>query len=165
VCSSDLGRLTCGGKTWVLSSPETLALVDWSAGFMRRNTFWNWAAIASPLPSGRTFGMNLAAGVNETGFIENAFWIDNTMTKVDTVNFKFDPDDLMKPWRITSYDKKIDLEFFPENKREEKTNAIFLASRFTQFMGCFKGTVTTDNGDCTVIDSLPGYAEDHYARW
>ena len=159
------GTMTCKGKSWNLSSPENLALVDWSAGFMRRNTFWNWAAIAATLPCGRCFGLNLASGVNETGFTENAVWIDNTMVKVDTVNFIFDPDDLMKPWKITSYDKKINLEFLPENKRDEKTNALILASRFTQLMGCYSGTITTDLGETIVIPSLPGYAEDHYAKW
>lgn len=159
------GKIRCKETTWDLSTPGTMALVDWSAGFMRRNTFWNWAASASVLPDGRTFGMNLASGVNETGFTENAFWLDGTMIKTDTVNFIFDPDHLMDPWTIRSFDGKIDLEFKPENKREEKTNAFVLASRFTQLMGCFQGTFTTDSGERISVTDLPGYTEDHFAKW
>jgi hypothetical protein len=159
------GSLEFRGETFDLSAPGTMALFDWSAGFMRRNTCWNWAASATVLPDGRRFGLNLAAGVNETGFTENAFWLDGAMTKVDTVNFIFNADDLMAPWTIRSSDGKIDLLFHPENKREEKTNAFVLASRFTQTMGCFQGTLTTDAGETLDVSDLPGFTEDHYAKW
>ncbi|MBU1172430.1 MAG: DUF2804 domain-containing protein [Proteobacteria bacterium] len=159
------GQIRCHETTWDLTTPGTMALVDWSAGFMRRNTYWNWAASASVLNDGRTIGINLASGVNETGFTENAVWIDNTMIKIDTVNFIFEPDNLMATWQIRSFDGKINLEFKPENKREEKTNAMVLASRFTQLMGCFQGTLTTDSGEIIHITDLPGYTEDHYAKW
>ncbi|GAB6094246.1 DUF2804 domain-containing protein [Desulfatiferula olefinivorans] len=159
------GTLECRGERFDLSAPGTMALLDWSAGFMRRKTFWNWAASAAVLPDGRRFGLNLAAGVNETGFTENAFWLDGIMTKVDTVNFIFNPDDLAAPWTIRSSDKKVDLTFHPENKREEKTNAFVLASRFTQMMGRFQGTFTTDAGETLDVCDLPGFTEDHYAKW
>lgn len=159
------GRISCKDTTWDLAKPGTMALTDWSAGFMRRNTYWNWAASASMLPDGRALGLNLAGGVNETGFTENAFWLDGLITKADTVNFIFDSDDLMSPWSVRSHDKKIDLTFHPENKREEKSNALVLASRFTQLMGCFQGTLTTDSGETIHVSDLPGYTEDHYAKW
>ncbi|MFA6012174.1 MAG: DUF2804 domain-containing protein [Desulfobacteraceae bacterium] len=159
------GHITCNGKTWDISSPKHMALVDWSAGFMRRETYWNWASMAATLPDGKTLGLNLACGVNETAFTENAFWLDQTLTKTDTVNFIHNAQDLMKPWTVRSADKKIDLEFRPANKREEKTNAYAVATRFTQLMGCYSGTLTTDSGETIIISDVPGYAEDHYARW
>jgi hypothetical protein len=159
------GKISVNGKTWDISSPDYMALADWSAGFMRRNTYWNWAASAATLADGRPFGMNLASGGNETGFTENAFWIGRTLVKTDTVNFIFDPEDVMKPWTVQSFDGKIDLEFLPRNKREEKTNAIVVATRFTQLVGSFKGTVTTDSGEKISLSSIPGYTEDHFARW
>ena len=159
------GHIRCQGKSWDISSPDYMGLVDWSAGFMRRNTYWNWAAAATVLPDGRSMGLNLASGVNETGFTENAFWLDHHMVKVDTVNFMFHNDDTMKPWTIRSYDKKIDLEFQPLNKREEKTSVQVIASRFTQLMGFFSGTLVSDTGETIRISDVPGYCEDHYAKW
>lgn len=159
------GTLTANGKKTKLSSPDYMALVDWSAGFMRRETFWNWASIACTLPDSRSLGMNLASGVNETGFTENAFWLEGAMIKTDTINFRFNRNDLMKKWQITSSDKKIDLVFSPEAYREEKTNAILLASRFTQLMGTFSGTFTTDTGETVTVNNVPGWTEDHYAKW
>lgn len=159
------GRIQCKGKTWDISSPESMALVDWSAGFMRRKTCWNWAASAATLPDGRSFGLNCASGVNETGFTENAFWLDHTLVKADTVNFVFDSRDLMKPWTVRSFDGKIDLEFHPDGQRGERTNAVFAATRFTQLTGFYQGTVTTGSGETVSIPHVPGFAEDHYILW
>ncbi len=159
------GTLTCKGKSWDLSSPAYMALSDWSAGFMRRETCWNWASMASTLPDGRTLGLNLASGVNETSFTENAFWINGALVKTDTVNFIHHPEDLMKPWNIRSADGKIDLEFQPMNKREEKTNALLVATCFTQLMGTYHGKLITEQGETLSISDVPGYAEDHFARW
>jgi len=43
-----------------ISSPAYMGLMDWTAGYMRRETFWNWAATATTLPDGRSFGLNLS---------------------------------------------------------------------------------------------------------
>ncbi len=159
------GTLEYDGKTIDLASPEYMALIDWSAGFMRRNTYWNWAAIAGVLPDGRSIGLNLASGVNETAFTENAIWIDGKMIKTDTINFRFDQDDLMQKWEITSYDKKLNLVFKPENFREERTNAFIIGTRFTQLMGSFEGFVITNDGEKIEFTDVPGWTEDHYAKW
>ena len=159
------GSARIGDRQIEISSPSTQALTDWTCGYMRRRTCWNWAASAFTLPDGRSLGLNLSCGVNETSFTENAFWIDGAMTKVDTVNYVFDKHDLMKPWLIASFDKKVDLTFNPEASRSEKINAGFVASRFTQLIGMFEGVLKTDNGEVIRIKDCPGFAEDHYAKW
>lgn len=158
------GTLTCQGKSWDLSSPHVMALSDWTAGFMRRSTFWNWAASSWVLPDERRLGFNLSSGVNETGFTENFFQLDNERIKVDTMDFRLNPDNLMSPWKIRSFDKKVDLEFIPEHKREENVNTWVVASRFTQIMGHFQGTLTTDSGEKITLCDIPGFTEDHYAK-
>lgn len=159
------GRMTVNGRTIEIASPETMGLMDWTGGYMRKYTFWNWGAIAATLGDGRRFGMNLAAGVNETGFTENAIWVDGSRTKVDTVHFDFRMEDLYEPWRLTSRDGRIDLVFRPEAERSEKIHVGLIASRFTQLMGTFEGTVVTGEGETIELGRLPGWAEDHYAKW
>jgi hypothetical protein len=159
------GKVTCKGKTYEISSPDYMGLMDWTTGTMRRDTYWEWAATATTLPDGRPFGLNLCCGVNDTSFTENAFWLDGARTKVDTVNFEFDNHDLYKPWRITSYDKRVALTFNPEGMRGEKLNAVLVKSKFSQFMGTFEGTLRTESGEILEIRDIPGWAEDHYAKW
>ncbi len=159
------GYVEYKGEKKNLGSPSYMALTDWTAGFMRRNTFWNWASTAFTLKDGRSLGMNLSCGVNETGFTENAFWIDNEMTFVNPVNFIFDKNNLYSPWKIRSSDNRVNLDFYPKNHRGEKINAGFVASRFTQMMGVFRGWVVCETGEKIQLDDCPGWTEDHYAKW
>lgn len=159
------GSLTTPSGTKDLSSPGYWALSDWTCGFMRRETCWNWASTAFTLHDGRSLGMNLSCGVNETSFTENAFWINGAMTKVDTVDFRFDQDNLDSPWHILSADKKVDLVFTPEATRRENVNALLIKSKFTQLFGVFEGKLVTDEGEVIAVNACPGFAEDHFARW
>jgi hypothetical protein len=159
------GSVTVRGSQHDLSSPAYWALSDWTCGYMRRETCWNWAATAFSLGDGRSLGMNLSCGVNETSFTENAFWINGAMTKVDTVHFHFDGNDLSSPWRISSADRKVELSFHPEAQRGERVNAMLIASRFTQLFGVFEGTLQSDDGEVIRLEGCPGFAEDHFARW
>ena len=159
------GRITTEDRQIEIASPSHMGLMDWTAGYMRRETFWNWAASAWTLPDGRSFGLNLACGVNETSYTENAFWIDGRMTKVDTVAFDFNPENFYDPWTITSLDGKIHLRFEGKKHRAENINAGLIATRFTQLMGNLSGTLTTDAGEKIILKDCPGWAEDHYAKW
>lgn len=159
------GEIRYGDTSFSVSSPAYMGLMDWTGGFMRKYTFWNWASTACVLPDGRTFGLNLSCGVNETSFTENAFWLDGRMHKVSTVNFIFDSKDLYRPWQIVSADGKINLKFHPESERGEKLHAILLASRFTQLMGTFEGALVSDDGEKIMLERCPGWTEDHYAKW
>ncbi len=159
------GHIIIDDRKINLSSPEYMGFMDWSAGFMRRHTFWNWAATACTLPDDRSFGLNLSCGVNETSFTENAFWVNGNMTKISLVNFIFDGKDLYKAWHIVSDDKKVDLKFYPETHKSERLNAIAIQSRFIQLLGVFEGSVVTDDGESIALHRCPGWVEDHYAKW
>ena len=159
------GTLHVGEKRQTLSSPETLAFTDWSAGYMRRETFWSWAASAATLSDGTPFGMNLAAGVNETGFTENMIWLGEKPIHVGPVHFDYIQGDNQSPWRITSMDGIVDLTYTPEGFRDEKINAFVLGSLFTQLCGTFTGTITPPGEPPVTVTRAPGFCEDHFARW
>ena len=159
------GSIRVDGKEYIARSPDAMALTDWTGGFMRRETFWNWAAIAGVLPCGRPLGMNLSCGVNETGFTENGFWVDGAFTPVDTVNFRFDGDNLDAPWEISSRDGRVALKFIPRGRRSERINALVVATRFTQLFGEFEGTLRPPESGAIPLKGCFGWAEDHYAKW
>jgi len=159
------GTFEIEGRKILLESPETLALMDWTCGYMRRHTCWNWASTASLLEDGRKLGLNLSWGVNETGWTENAFWLNDKMIRCSNSIFIFDRDNLMKPWKIYSEDGKIDLEFIPEATRSEKIWALVAASRFTQLTGVFNGVLRGLDGEEIILKEIPGWTEDHFAKW
>lgn len=139
--------------------------VDWSCGFMRRETFWNWASLSHTTQEGNVIGFNLAAGVNETSFTENNVWINGESIKLDRAEFAFNRDDRMQTWSIKSSDQRIQLTFTPMGERKEKINAGFIASNFTQVFGTFNGTVIDNTGNAIPIHNALGFCEDHFAKW
>ncbi|WP_300671830.1 DUF2804 domain-containing protein [Desulfoluna sp.] len=159
------GTMTVNGKSSNIASPEVLALTDWSAGYMRRETFWSWASSAAMLKDGRSFGMNLAAGVNETGFTENMIWIDGAPTHIGPVHFDYQENDTTGPWHLTSMDGIVDLTFTPEGHRDEKVNALVMGSLFTQLCGSFTGTLSPPDAPPVALTKASGFCEDHFARW
>ncbi|PIE40901.1 MAG: hypothetical protein CSA49_06145 [Gammaproteobacteria bacterium] len=148
-----------------LDQNTTLGSYDWSCGYMRRETAWNWASLSGFLENGHRIGFNFASGVNETGYTENGIWVDNRLYKVGQIRFIYDRKDRYGQWKIQSCDGSVDLRFEAEGERSEKLNAVLLASNFTQLFGRFYGDIKLTNGKTITLNGQPGFAEDHYAKW
>lgn len=158
------GIVEWGNEKFDLEKIGSLASVDWSAGYMRRETAWNWGSLSCKLADGRRLGFNLAAGVNETGFTENGLWLEGKLYKVDMVDFQFNRYHAEHAWTLRSNDGIINLHFEPAGQRKEKMNLILAASNFTQHFGRFFGDITL-NGEVIHLDGVWGFTEDHYAKW
>lgn len=153
------------GKTFDLSELGMLGHNDWSAGYMRRDTFWNWGCLAGRLEDDRVVGINVSCGVNETGHSENCFWLDGVLHRLGPVSFAYDRRDLMKGWQLSDSQGRLDLRFTPEGAHVEKVHALVIATNFHQLFGRYHGTLTTIDGETVELKGLLGYAEKHYAKW
>ena len=156
------GTLELQGKK--LDLTQALAGYDYSAGFMRRQTSWRWASISAKV-EGQAFGLNMAAGVNETGLCENAFWFGGQIQHLSPATFVFDRKDDTKTWQVSSLCGEVQLEFTPLYCRQEKVNIGLLASNFRQYVGLYSGFVELKNGSTLRLNEVKGLAEDHYAKW
>lgn len=153
------GQIKCFMGEFDMDALNAYAHHDWSGGYMRRETFWNWACLSGEI-DGKRVGLNLSCGVNETSFTENCYWIDGKLIKVDCVKFEYDRDDPNSEWLITSNDGQIDLKCKPEGYHEEKQNLVLVKSNFKQFFGRFNGRI----GDTLVLEKY-GFVEDQYVKW
>lgn len=156
------GSLIVGGHSVDLEG--CLGGYDFSAGYMRRETSWRWASM-SAFSDGVYIGLNLAAGVNETGVTENAIWINGERFLLSGVMFDFDRHSPESNWRIYDSAGKLDLTFTPLNVRKEKLNLWLLKSNFRQFVGHFSGTITVAKGRTYHLSQVMGLTEDHFAKW
>lgn len=159
------GTIRWEGRTLDLSELGMLGHNDWSAGYMRRETFWNWGCLAGRLADGRIVGMNVSCGVNETGHSENCFWVGGRLHRLGPVSFEYDRRNLMKAWHLADSDGRLDLEFTPEGSHTEKINALVVASNFHQLIGRYQGSLKTAAGETIELHGQLGYAEKHYAKW
>ena len=148
-----------------LAEIGAFAHYDYTVGYMRRETFWNWACFAGE-SDGRVIGLNLSCGVNETSYSENCFWVDGELIPVGLASFDYDREQpAIGQWTIATTDDAVDLTFEPEGLHEEKLNAFVVASDFKQVFGTFKGTLRTADGTVIEIENQYGFVEDQYAKW
>ena len=137
---------------------------DFSAGYMRRETFWNWACLSGRVGRHR-LGLNLSCGVNETSVSENCLWLDGELIKVEGVRFDYRRDDLQAPWLVVSRCGRVDLTFTPMGRHRERLNLGLFASNFHQLFGRFDGELRPTDGAPLAVNGLHGFVEEQYAKW
>jgi hypothetical protein len=157
------GTLVFQGERLDLATLKACGHHDYSCGYMRRETFWNWACF-SGFAADKCLGLNLSCGVNETSFSENCLWVDGRLIKVNLARFDFDRRQVLKPWHVCSDDGLVELCFTPQGMHQERLNAGFLASNFKQVFGHFSGRLALPDG-IIAVTGLPGFVEDQYAKW
>lgn len=136
---------------------------DFSAGYMRRETFWNWACLSGRIGR-RTLGLNISCGVNETSYSENCLWLDGALLPVGLAQFHFDRNDPESAWHVRTSDGAVDLHFTPAGRHTERLNLGLFATRFAQYFGQFSGTIRA-NRKSIAVHNMWGFVEDQYAKW
>lgn len=158
------GHLRFKGGNHDLAALGAMGHHDYSSGFMRRETFWNWACFSGVGDDGQRLGLNLSCGVNETSFTENCLWVNGKLHKVNLTRFDFDPKNLMMPWHVLSDDGQVDLHFTPLGMHREFIDLKLIASNFKQLFGRFDGVLHVD-GNAIVVNGMSGFVEDQYVKW
>ena len=160
------GWVDLGDKRHVLSPVDCLGNLDWGRGVWEYRSHWVWASASGYLPDRRTAGLNLGFGFGDTSSAtENAFILDGRIDKLGQVDFEYQKNDYMKPWKMVSSDGRLKLEFKPVLERVAKTNLLLISSNVHQVFGRYFGSFTTRDGEHIDIEGLPGFAEEHHARW
>ena len=159
------GHVHCEAGDFDLEEVQACASLDWTAGYLKRKSYWNWACLSGRLPDGRTLGLNGACFTNESSFTENGFWIDGQLNKVAGIAFEYDSFHLYEPWHIYSTDGMVELTFEPQGSHVERNNFLVMASNFHQMFGQFSGVLTSSSGEKIKISKLYGFTEEHYAKW
>ena len=59
----------------------------------------------------------------------------------------------------------LDVTLTPTIERVARTNLLIIRSEVHQMFGQYAGHVVTDAGEPISLRALPGFPEEHYARW
>lgn len=160
------GHIECKGRLYDLEQSQAYAHHDFSAGYMRRETFWNWACFSGESTAGQPIGLNVSCGVNETSYSENCYWLDGKLHSLGLCQFDYDWDAPSRSdWRVSNHDGRLDMVFTPQGAHQEKLNLGLIASDFKQIFGHFTGRIIGDDGELIEVLALPGFVEDQYAKW
>lgn len=155
------GTLTVEGQAYAVGE-GSFAVLDHGRGKWPYSMTWNWAAAFDPE---RRVGLQLGGQWTDgTGSTENALIVDGRLHKIsDELEWAYDRDDWLKPWRIGG--SRVDATFTPFHERVAKTDLLVLAGETHQCFGHFSGWATTDDGEKVALDGLVGWAEEAHNRW
>ena len=165
-CIPAAGWLKYRGQRSQLDPQTCLGNLDWGRGIWLYNSFWVWASASGFLPDERKIGLNLGFGFGDTNAAtENAIILDGLIHKLGHVEFEYDNRNFKVPWKMTSADGRLDLEFAPFIERAAKTDIKLLSSEVHQMFGHYSGSAMLDDGEVIEIKDLVGWAEEHHAKW
>lgn len=142
-------------------------ILDFGRGVWPYSTTWNWGA-ASGVVAGRVVGLNLGGKWTDgTGCTENGVCVDGRLHKIgEDLEWEYDRTAFSRPWRIRApHSRRVDLVFTPRHEESQRIELVVLRSELHWVLGSFSGTVLLDDGTDLAIDGLPGWAEEHRARW
>lgn len=160
------GSVRIGEEHLRLDPLRSFAILDFHKAQYPHHTWWRWATFASRDARGRLIGLNATHNLVEDDerYNENGIWCDGALHPLGPFRFRVDPEQLDRPWEITSVDGRARLLFRPEGRRHEDLNLGLLRSRFSQCYGVFSGEVRTE-ADVHVIEAAYGLAEVHDSLW
>ena len=164
-CLPAEGWVSRGDRRLELRPDDSLGNMDWGRGIWAYRTSWIWASASAFLEDGRTVGLNLGGGFGDAPAPDNALILSGRVHKLEDVRLDYDRANLMRPWRLTSPDGRLDLDFVPFEERVARTNLLLVRSELHQVFGHYSGTATTADGQAIRLPGVIGFIEAHDARW
>ena len=161
------GLRASGTVTWAGQSASALfGQLDWGRGVWPYRSHWLWASANGRAADGRIIGLNLGAGFGDLHRgTENALFIDGRLHKLGAVTFDCDSRDYTRPWRLRDDAGRLDVTLTVSAERVDGSNVGVLRSEVHQCFGRYAGHVVSDTGERLLLTDLPGFAEEHHARW
>ncbi len=169
-CMRVRGTAKVGDSVWAFDPADTFATLDWGRGVWTYDNTWLWSSLNTALPDGSTFGWNLGYGFGDTSAAsENMLFYNGKAHKLDEVTFhlpqKDGRDDFMSPWRYTSSDGRLEMDFQPVYDNVNVTNFGVLCMSGHQVFGKYTGRAVLDDGTVIEIKDRLGFVEKYHTNW
>lgn len=168
-CMRAGGTVRIGEAEYRFEPEDSFAVLDWGRGVWTYHNTWYWGS-ASGLVEGADFGFNIGYGFGDTSAAtENMLFYRGRAHKLSRVDFgipmKDGREDYLKPWRFTSDDGRLEMDFVPVIDRASCTDVKLIKSDQHQVFGRFSGTAVLDGGDRLEVRDLFGFAEKVENKW
>ena len=160
------GSMRVGDRTWTFAD-EAWGILDIGRGRWPFSTRWNWGGGSGYSREGARIGIQIGGKWTDgTGFTENGVFVDGRLSKIGReLNWTYDWEDTMKPWRVVDPDGQIDITMIPKYDKHTKLDLKILMRETHQVFGTWTGSVIDDAGCRHDVDGIQGFAEECRARW
>lgn len=169
-CIPATGFAQLGDEVFEFLKDETFACLDWGRGVWLRKGVWYWGTCSS-LHNGERFGFNIGYGFGDTSDAsENMIFYKGKAHKLDLVDINIPKDskgnyEYLKPWTITSSDKRFEMVFEPILDRCADLNFVIIASFQHQVFGKISGKCVLDDGEVLEINNCICAVEHIKNKW
>lgn len=158
-CMRASGTCTYGSETYTFNSDTDFATLDWGRGVWTYDNTWNWGS-GNGIINGNDFGFNIGYGFGDTtAASENIIFYDGVGHKLDDITFNIPEDSYMKPWTITSSDKRFEMTFTPIIDRAAKIDVKLIVTDQHQVFGKMNGIAVLDDGTKLEVKDLVCFCE------
>jgi hypothetical protein len=165
------GELQVGDRTWTFGGDDAAAeawgVIDIGRGRWPYRTVWNWGGGAGRAADGTVVGLQFGGKWTVgTGFTENGVFVNGRLSKIGReLDWAYDWDDPMQPWRVRDPGGQIDVVLTPRYDKYGLIDAKLMRRETHQVFGTWDGYVVDDDGDRHDLSGLQGFAEESRARW
>ena len=161
------GELRVGDRLWQIGDGEDAwGVLDVGRGRWPAEVTWNWGGGAGR-SGGHVVGLQFGAKWTEgSGFTENGLIVDGRLTKIGReVEWSYDWDEPMKPWRIVDPGGQLDVTLQPRFDKHSQLPGRDRGSETHQVFGTWSGHLVTDDGLSLDLDGIQGFAEEARQEW
>lgn len=164
------GEVSYKGELYEFLPNSSFGLLDWGRGVWPYISNWYWSA-GQGMIGDNVFGFNLGYGFGDTSAAtENMIFFNGIANKLDQINFIIPKNqsgefNYMKPWVITSSDKRFEADFVPIIDRHTNSSAVIVSTEQHQVFGKFTGRAVLDDGHVIELKDFLGFAEKVNNRW
>ena len=153
------GVIQLGSSEIVFSKGHAWGIFDWYRSARPKADIRYWAA-ACGMSDGRQLGFCIGYSWADFSLgTENGFFVDGILHKLDQVTFHIPLSNWLSPWRFTSNDNRLEMMFYPDQERIDRSRYFLYTSARRQLFGFFSGKVLLDDGSVVEFFNLTGFAE------
>ncbi len=158
------GKVQVDDKTYTFPDGQSFAIFDWGRGIWPGKSQWFWGQAAGMIGK-QLVAINLGHGYgDDSRGTANAILVDGKLHKLRDVACDYDPADRMKPWKFTSNDGRLSLDFMPIYHQQAKQETPIASTELHKIHGMYSGKLVVDGKTIEVKDLL-GFAEHMNQRW
>jgi hypothetical protein len=154
------GSVHVGDTVYELPEGHSFGVLDWGRGAWPEDVHWEWGHFAG-VTDGHMVGVNIGTVFgDDTPGTADAVIVDEVLHKIGRVEWEYDLDDLMAPWRFASTDGRLELTLTPDFDDSTTLNlgAPYTLTRW-KVHGEIAGTVELDDGSQLQVEGIRGAAE------
>ena len=162
------GTMKVGDREWAIGDDsDAWGELDIGRGRWPYDTHWNWGGGFGCATDGTVIGIQIGgkwtAGTDHT---ENGIIVGGKLSKIGReLEWSYDWDDVMKPWRVVDPGGQIDITMTPRYDKHDKLDVKLMKRETHQVFGTWTGFVVDDAGGRFEVSGIQGFAEECRARW